>query len=207
MGVRLRASAITLAAAFATACTTYGNGDGYGYGYGGVSVGFATGYHGGYYDPWYGAPYWGWYGDYYYPGIGFYVYDTGGHRHHWDDDTRRHWTSRRDGWRGRIQDGDLRENWRDFARNRRVADRTALTDRQALRVGRGTGDVRGGRRTLGEAQAGGSPTVTNRIRSDRSAVRGDQVGRQSFRGSNRMGGRSFRGGSRPSAGFRSSRPD
>ena len=196
----------------------------YGYGYGGVSVGFGTGYSSGYYDPWYGAPYWGWYGDYYYPGTGFYVYDAGRRRHHWDDDTRRHWTSRREGWRGREGEAGIRENWRDFARNRRLDDQAGRTDRQARRAERGAGNVsadgralRSDRRTFAREQVAGTrsenraiargPAARNGPRGDRGAFRSDQAGRQSFRGGTDRSVRSFRGSSRPTAGIRRSRPN
>lgn len=60
---------------------------------------YGTGVAVGYQASW-GDPYWGWYGDYYYPGTGIYVYDTNHRRHRWNDDQRRYWEGRRNGWRG-----------------------------------------------------------------------------------------------------------
>jgi hypothetical protein len=68
------------------------------------------------YDAAWGDPFWGWYGDYYYPGTGFYVYNVHHRRIRWNDDQRRYWEGRHNGWRGPA--GSIRRNWRDFNRNR-----------------------------------------------------------------------------------------
>lgn len=70
------------------------------YGYGGMSLGYGSGYYGGY-------PYYGWYDDFYYPGTGYYVYDRIGRRHSWSDSQRRY-------WEGRRGDRRYRENWSGY---------------------------------------------------------------------------------------------
>ncbi len=116
---RFRTAALLLAVAAGTsACTD-------GYGYGGLDVGVGVG--NGYYDPYYGdygygyggygSPYWGWNDGFYYPGTGIYVYDSYRRPYRWNDYQRRYWSDRRNGWRGPGRDG-IRDNWRDFPRNR-----------------------------------------------------------------------------------------
>lgn len=93
-----------------------------GYGYSGVSMGYGAPYYGANYYDGYGPGYWGWYGDYYYPGTGVYVYDRGRRPYRWNDDQRRYWQGRGDGyWRGRPGNGQgqgvrpsPRPNWHDF---------------------------------------------------------------------------------------------
>jgi hypothetical protein len=85
------------------------------------------GYGGAYYgDYGYGAPYYGysygaydpfgWYGDYYYPGTGIFVFDSSHHRHRWDRDQERYWTSRRTQWASRSRQHVTGENWSGFDR-------------------------------------------------------------------------------------------
>lgn len=112
--------------------------DDYGYGYTGVNVGIGYGGYGGYggsYDPYfasgYGNPYWGWYNGFYYPGTGYYVYDQYRRPYRWNDYQRRYWEGRRYGYRGDRR--ELRQNWRDFARERRGDDRAFRRDRRELR--------------------------------------------------------------------------
>jgi len=91
--------------------------------YGGL--GYGVGYGGGYYgDYGYGAPYYGysygaydpfgWYGDYYYPGAGIFVFDRSNHRHRWDNDQQRYWTSRRTQWESHSGHHWRGENWSGF---------------------------------------------------------------------------------------------
>ena len=102
--------------------------------YGGL--GYGVGYGGYYGDYGYGAPYYGydygaydpfgWYGDYYYPGAGVFVFDSSHHRHRWDRDQQRYWTSRRTQWEshsGRHWSG---HNWSGFNRHG-TGDRTSRT--------------------------------------------------------------------------------
>jgi hypothetical protein len=106
--------------------------DGYGYGYG-----YDAGYSG-YGYPGYGfgyAPYWGWNDGFYYPGTGYYVYDHHHHRHHWSDAQRRYWQARRDravATGTTTQPVVIRDNWRDFTRDR-SAVRSNRVERQLSR--------------------------------------------------------------------------
>jgi len=150
----LRTAALAAAAlAGLSACTSP-------YGYNGVSVGVGNA---GYYDPYYGgygygagygyggygypgyslayAPYWGWNDDFYYPGTGYYVYDRHHHRHHWTDAQRRYWQARRDravATGTASQPVVIRENWRDFTRDRSTERRNRV-DRQFSRPVRADG--------------------------------------------------------------------
>lgn len=116
-----------------------------GYGYGGASLGYGSGY---YADPYYGggyggvgyAPsYFGWYNDFYYPGTGVYVYDRYRRPFRWNDSQRQYWQGRRGYGLDRGDRRELRQNWADFARDRRGDNRDFYRerrdDRQALRNG------------------------------------------------------------------------
>jgi len=151
---RLRIAALAaVAAAGLAACTTpygysgvsvglgngyYGSNYGYGYGYPGYAYGYGAGY------PGYGlgyAPYWGWQDDFYYPGTGYYVYDVYRRPHRWTDAQRRYWTERRDravSTTTTRQPVVIRENWKDFSRNRTVTRSTRVDryDDQITRVQR-----------------------------------------------------------------------
>jgi len=113
---KFRLAALALTSGLVLSGCAYGMyGDPYGYGYGpqsGVSIGVGYGggyggYYGGYgygypyagygYGYGYGDPF-GWYGDYYYPGAGVFVFDSSRHRHRWNGDQQRYWTSRRTQW-------------------------------------------------------------------------------------------------------------
>ena len=91
------------------ACSTYG---GYGGGYGSygtssrVSVGYSN------------SPYWGWNDGYYYPGTGYYVYDSYRRPYRWNQVQQRYWSGRQSVWRSHDR-RQLRQNWREFRRNRR----------------------------------------------------------------------------------------
>jgi len=120
-------------------CSSYY--DDYGYGYGGVSIGYGRpyygSYYGNYYNPYYGGsyygnPYWGWYNDFYYPGVGIYVYDRYRRPYRWNDYQRNYWEGRRRTWRGGAN-AEIRENWRDFAIERRQDERAFRGDRRELR--------------------------------------------------------------------------
>ncbi len=93
---------------------------------GGVATGYYTGPVGYGYDYYagYGYPSYGWFGDFYYPGYGVYVFDRYGHRRGWNDDERRHWEYRGDGWRG----NHLYAGNRGFDARR---DRAYMADRAA----------------------------------------------------------------------------
>lgn len=130
----LRAAALGAAAILGlSACTTP-------YGYSGVSVGYGTGYYGGYGYSGYGtgySPYWGWYDGFYYPGTGYYVYDRYRRPYRWTDRHRRYWTDRQRSYHRHVDQNDareLRQNWQDFHSERRSSDRS-------LPVGR-SGDPR-----------------------------------------------------------------
>ena len=181
----------------------YSSGYGGGYGYGGVSVGFSSaGYYPGYYDPWYGGgwgyyagyPYWGWHDGFYYPGGGIYVYDQWRRPHHWNDDHRRYWSERRDHWRGQGERAggrrEMRENWADFQRDGRTANRGFITDRNV--------DRRGFRQ--------------NGMRADRGAVRQSEARSERFRGGRGEARQSVRsdvgrGRAGPRRDFQSRQPD
>ena len=151
----LRTAALTVAAAIGlSACATP-------YGYGGVSVGsgygYGSGYGSGYYDPYYSygsgygygyndsrysrSSYYGWNDGFYYPGTGYYVYDRNRRPHRWTDAQRRYWSDRVRTFylADRGDRPELRENWRDFRRDRRSDDRAFRTerrdDRRAVRSG------------------------------------------------------------------------
>ena len=150
--MRLRSAALAIASAFTLAgCSTYYDD----WGYGGVSVGYGSGYHDPWCDPWYGCdddwgyysrrPYWGWFDGFYYPGTGIYIYDRWRRPFVWSDRHRRFWSDRHSFWRGR---GDWREdrrefrdNWRDFRRDRRMDRRDFRTERQDDRAAFRRGDV------------------------------------------------------------------
>lgn len=104
----MKLKALMIAGAVVAGGMTLGGCYDSGYGYGGVSAGYGPGY----YDGRWGDPYWGWYGDYYYPGRGAYVYDRQRRRSQWNDDQRRYWQGRHEGWRG--DRGRMGGNWRDF---------------------------------------------------------------------------------------------
>ena len=92
-------------------CAYGGYGLGYGGYYGDYGYGYATPYYGygyGAYDPF------GWYGDYYYPGTGVFVFDSSHHRHRWDRDQQRYWSSRRTQWESRSGHHWSGENWSGF---------------------------------------------------------------------------------------------
>jgi hypothetical protein len=178
--------------------------DGYGYGgYGGISVGYSSaGYYPGYgvpgyYDPWYGGgwghfgsyPYWGWYDDFYYPGSGVYVYDRWRRPHHWNDNHRRYWSERRNYWRGRGDRTDdrreLRENWADFRREGRAANRGFNEDRNLERRAYRQNDMRAERRAFRQSEAGRAASRATRS-SDRQAPRRDfRQDRRAMSGENR----------------------
>jgi len=113
--MRIPYISIMAAGALALGGCAYGD-YGYGMGYGGYygDYGYGTPYYGygyGSYDPF------GWYGDYYYPGVGIYVFDRDRHRHRWNADQQRYWSSRRTQWQSRSGAAVTRENWRDFDRH------------------------------------------------------------------------------------------
>jgi len=155
----LRVTALAFAAVVGlSACTSP-------YGYSGVSMGVGNA---GYYDPYYGgygygagygygggygypgyslayAPYWGWYDDFYYPGTGYYVYDRHHHKHHWTDAQRRYWQARRDravATGTTSQPVVIRDNWRDFTRDRSRM-RSNRVARQQSATGSSTVDTEG----------------------------------------------------------------
>ena len=91
--------------------------------------------YGGYYgDYGYGAPYYGygaydpfgWYGDYYYPGAGVFVFDSSHHRHRWNGDQQRYWTSRRTQWESHSGHHWSGQNWSGFSHHG-SGDRTSRT--------------------------------------------------------------------------------
>ena len=112
----IRSAALALAIGVSVgACSTYG---GYGSGYGQssrVSLGYSS------------NPYWGWNSDYYYPGTGYYVYDSYRRPHRWTLSQQRYWTGRQTPWRSHDRRA-VRNNWRDFRRDRR--DRDGRRDRR-----------------------------------------------------------------------------
>lgn len=164
------------------------------YGYSGVSMGVGNA---GYYDPYYGgygygydagygyggygypgynlayAPYWGWNDGFYYPGTGYYVYDHHHHRHHWTDAQRRYWQARRD---RAVASGTtsqpvvIRDNWRDFTRDRS----TVQNNRNERQLGRPV---------TSEGETGQATGVDGRrdrvIRTDR-ILRQDRVARETI---------------------------
>ena len=104
----------------------YGYGDGYGYGgYGGYGYpGYSLAY----------APYWGWNDGFYYPGTGYYVYDRHHHKHHWTDAQRRYWKDRHDravATGTTSQPVVIRDNWRDFTRDRSTVRTNRIERRQS----------------------------------------------------------------------------
>lgn len=112
-----------------------------GYGYSGVSLGYAGGgYHGG----GYGDPYWGWNNGFYYPGNGNFVYDRYRRPYRWNGAQQAFWQGRRSGWRGG-PNYQIRDNWRDFNRDRRADTRAFVRerrdDRNAFRNGQVTRDA------------------------------------------------------------------
>jgi hypothetical protein len=123
----IRAALIAASAAIGlSGCVT----DDYGYGYSGVSVGYGSGF----YDS---SPYWGWYDNYYYPGTGYYIYDHSGRRHRWSDNHRRYWEGRRGG----LSNRELRENWRDFQRDRRQNNQQFRSERRLNREAFRSGQI------------------------------------------------------------------
>jgi len=139
-----------------------GYGSGYGpygtygsYGYGGpsVSIGYGSGYYGGYGygSPYYGgygygSPYYGgfgspygWYDNSYYPGTGYYVYDTYRQPHVMTTTQRQYWASRSPALRSTSTTTRtaVRPNWSGFNRQaaeaRQTAHHTAREERQTTR--------------------------------------------------------------------------
>lgn len=151
-----------------------------GYGYSGVALGYSNyGGYAGYYDDYYGGygrgyanwgnPYWGWYGDYYYPGTGYYVYDAWRRPHRWNDGQRAYWEGRRHDWRGDRR--QIRDNWRDYDRDRRQDGRAWSDGRRGDRhdLSRGQASPEQFRRDRGEAER-----VYNRAaRPDRQRTRSE----------------------------------
>lgn len=135
-GRQVKIAGIAIVAALGlSACSDYG------YGYGGVNMGYGASY---YDDPYYagggfGNPYWGWYDNFYYPGTGYYVYDRYRRPHRWTDTHRRYWEGRRYAWRG--APGEVRNNWREFRRDRRMDNRDFRRDRRADRRAYRSGEV------------------------------------------------------------------
>jgi len=110
------------AGALALGGCAYG-GYGYGVGYGGYygDYGYGAPYYGyGAYDPF------GWYGDYYYPGAGVFVFDSSRHRHRWNGDQQRYWTSRRTQWESHSGHHLNGQNWSGFSHHG-SGDRTSRT--------------------------------------------------------------------------------
>jgi hypothetical protein len=142
--------------------------DGYGYGYG-SGYGYDAGYSG-YGYPGYGfayAPYWGWNDGFYYPGTGYYVYDRHRHRHHWTDAQRRYWQARHDravATGTTTQPVVIRDNWRDFTRDRSTV-RSNRVERQLSRpVG---AEVVNGQASGVEGQQDRTVRIERGLRQDR----------------------------------------
>jgi hypothetical protein len=181
----LRTTALALAAVIGlSACTSP-------YGYSGVSMGVGNA---GYYDPYYGggygygydagysgygypgygfayAPYWGWNDGLYYPGTGYYVYDRHHHKHHWTDAQRRYWQARRDravATGTTSQPVVIRDNWRDFTRDRSTV-RSNRVDRQ---LGRPV------RSEVVSDQTSGVESQQDRVVRTERAPRQDRVARE-----------------------------
>src|SRR5262245_36673465 len=124
----LRAAALAAAAITLSGCGYNGlyGGVGVGSGYYGSQYGY--GYSAGYPDYGYGYglgygfdPYWGWNDGFYYPGSGYYVYDSYRRPFRWTDAQRRYWTIRREralATGTTSQPVVIRDNWRDFSRDR-----------------------------------------------------------------------------------------
>ncbi len=158
----LRSFAIIVAAGVGLGGCAYGP-----YGGTGVSVGYGNGYYDPYYDARYSpygsrygsrygygyspyrysrygygygyAPY-GWYDGFYYPGTGYYVYDSYRRPRYWSDAQRRYWNQRLITYRTRNGNrSEIRSNWSDFLRDRRVDNRRfrqdLRQDRRALSSG------------------------------------------------------------------------
>lgn len=107
-----------------------------GYGYSGVSLGYAGGYGG----PVYGNSYWGWNGGYYYPGSGVYVYDRYRRPLRWNGAQQAYWEGRRAGWQG-ARNAQIRDNWRDFDRDRRGDTRAYFQERRQDRADFRSGSI------------------------------------------------------------------
>ena len=160
--------------------------------YGGASLGYGTGYYGGY------SPYWGWYGDYYYPGTGIYVYDRYRRAHPWSDDQRHYWQGRVDAYRAHpggarhARAHDPRPNWHDFG-NRAHAGRPGAGHSPAVRPHVSTPN-------RGRQNAGHPPTARPHVSNpNRGHARG---GRHS--GAQRGGGHS--GGGHANGGHNRNNP-
>lgn len=148
--LNLRNAALALVAGIGlSGCASYGP-----YGGLGVGVGYGSGYGG--YDPYYGgygnygySPYYnsgyspfGWNNGFYYPGTGYYVYDSYRRPHRWSSAQQRYWLERQRRYRAsNPRNVQIRENWRDFRRDRRQDNRSFRVERREDRVALRNGQV------------------------------------------------------------------
>ena len=140
--LNLRNAALALVAGLGLGGCAYGpyGGLGVGVGYGNNGYYGNSGYYGGYgsygYSPYgynagYGYSPYGWYDGFYYPGTGYYVYDSYRRPHRWSSVQQRYWLERQRRYRAsNPRNVEIRQNWRDFRRDRRGDDRAFRVERK-----------------------------------------------------------------------------